>query len=126
MVGIKDTQLPEPVAAFISAVNAGNFEAIVDTFADTALVNDDLHEHRNREAIAEWAKRAIIGQRLSMAVQRIVRNNDHTVIEATVDGSYDKRGLPDPLVLSFYFSAHEGKVDQLLILRKEPALASAG
>jgi hypothetical protein len=36
--------------------------------------------------------------------------------------NYDKRGLPDPLVLAFYFSAHEDKIVQLIILRNEPEI----
>jgi hypothetical protein len=39
-----------------------------------------------------------------------------------VDGDYDKRGLPDPLVLAFYFSVHREKVVQLIILRNEPVI----
>jgi hypothetical protein len=35
------------------------------------------------------------------------------------NGDYDKRGLPDPLVLAFYFSAHEDKIVQLIIRRNE-------
>ena len=34
--------LPEPARAFVLAVNAGDREAIVDTFAERALVVDEL------------------------------------------------------------------------------------
>jgi len=37
-----------------------------------------------------------------------------------VDSDYDKCGLPDPLVLTFYFSAYQDKIVQLIILRNEP------
>jgi hypothetical protein len=47
-----------------------------------------------------------------------------TVIAATVCsavdssvGNYDKRGLPDPLVLAFYFTAQSDLIVQLIILR---------
>ena len=36
---------------------------------------------------------------------------------ANVDGNYDKRGLPDPLVLAFYFTAQSDLIVQLIILR---------
>jgi hypothetical protein len=116
--------LPEPVAAFVSAVNAGEVEAVVESFAGRALVNDELQEHWNREGITDWARRQVVAQRLSIDVRRIVRNGDHTAVTAEVDGSFDKRGLPDPLVLTFYFSTSGGKIVQLLIQRNEPALSS--
>jgi hypothetical protein len=36
-----------------------------------------------------------------------------------VDGLFDKRGLPDPLVLAFYFSSYDDKIVQLIILRNQ-------
>jgi hypothetical protein len=36
---------------------------------------------------------------------------------ANVDGNYDKRGLPDPLVLAFYFTIQSDLIVQLIILR---------
>ena len=118
------SSLPAPLATFVSAVNAGDVEAIVESFADRALVNDELQEHWDRDAIADWANRQVVAQRLSIDVCRIVRNGDHTAVTAKVDGSFDKRGLPDPLVLTFYFSTSGTKIVQLLIQRNEPALSS--
>ena len=118
------TRLPEPVAAFVSAVNARDVAAVVESFADGALVNDELQEHWGRQAVTEWASRQIVGLGLSIDVHRVVHNGDHTVVAGNVDGSFDKRGLPDPLVLTFYFSSSGGKLVQLLILRNEPALSS--
>ncbi len=40
-------------------------------------------------------------------------------VTANIDGNYDKRGLPDPLVLAFYFSAHGHQIVQLMILRNQ-------
>ncbi len=115
--------LPEPVATFVRALNGGDVAAVVESFAELALVNDELQEYWNRGAIGEWAA-GQVRQRFSIDVRRVVRNGDHTVVAAAVDGAFDKRGLPDPLVLTFYFSSHAGKLVQLLILRNEPALSS--
>jgi hypothetical protein len=116
--------LPEPARAFVLAVNAGDREAIVDTFAERALVVDELQEYWNRQAIADWVSRLVVAPRLSLDVRSAIYNGDHTVVRAAVDGDFDKRGLPEPLIVSFYFSAHEGKLMQLLILRNEPTLTS--
>jgi hypothetical protein len=115
--------LPDAVEMFVRALNDGDVAAVVGSFAEHALVNDELQEYWNRRAIGEWASGQVC-QRLSMGVRGVVRNGDHTVVTAAVDGTFDKRGLPNPLVLTFYFSCHAGKIVQLLILRNEPALPS--
>jgi hypothetical protein len=38
-------------------------------------------------------------------------------VTANVDGDYDKRGLPDPLVLAFYVTPRDDQIVQLIILR---------
>lgn len=113
--------LPESVAAFVTAVNCGDLAALVDAFAARALVNDQLHEYWDKPAIAEWAARDVIGQRLALRVRHAVINHAQTVVEAEVDGDFDRRGLPEPLVITFYFSSHADRLVQLVILRNERA-----
>ncbi len=40
-----------------------------------------------------------------------------TILTANVDGDYDKRGLPDPLALEFFFETVQARVVQLIVLR---------
>ncbi|MFZ6648599.1 hypothetical protein ACO0LO_22945 [Undibacterium sp. TJN25] len=108
---------PTAVAAFVGATNSGNLVQLLDTFADDALVNDQLCEYWGKPAIAEWAARDIIGDQLSMSVVKIVEHYGTTIVTANIDGNYDKRGLPEPLVLAFYFSTWGDKIVQLIILR---------
>ena len=114
-----EAELPQPVAAFIAAVNAGDLDALVATFAARAMVNDQLHEYWDEPGITAWARREIIGQRLCIQIRNAVRNHDQTVVEAAIDGMFDKRGLPDPLIVTFYFSTRHDHVVQLVILRNE-------
>ena len=65
----------------------------------------------------ELAERDIIGERLTITVTKIVNNHGNFVVTANVDGNFDKRGLPDPLVLAFYFTSHDELIVQLIILR---------
>ena len=44
--------LPAPVAAYIHATNACDLRALLTTFVDDALVNDQLQDYWGREAIA--------------------------------------------------------------------------
>jgi hypothetical protein len=113
------TELPEAVAAFVLAVNEGQHAALLKTFAEDALVNDQLTEHRGTAAISAWASSEVIGQALAMRVQRAVTHSEQSVVTAIVDGTFDKRGLPDPLVVTFYFSVRNNQVVQLIVLRNE-------
>ena len=59
----------------------------------------------------------IIGERLTMDMTEVVEHHGNFIVLANVDGNYDKRGLPDPLVLVFYFPPHGDQIVQLIILR---------
>jgi hypothetical protein len=109
--------LPPLVAAFVEATNSFDLERLVATFADDALVNDQLRDYWGKAAIRDWAERDIIGERLTIAVTRVVRHYDNFIVTADIDGDFDKRGLPDPLVLAFYFTPHNDLIVQLIILR---------
>ena len=113
------TDVPDVVAAFIRAVNGGQYEALLETFAERALVNDQLKEHWGRTAIAAWASSEVVGQGLTMRVTRAVTQYGQTAVTAILDGAFDKRGLPDPLVVTFYFSVYDDLLAQLIVLRNE-------
>jgi hypothetical protein len=108
---------PPLVAAFVEAINSFDLERLMVTFADDALVNDQLRDYWGKTAIRDWAERDIIGERLTIAVTKVVKHYDNFIATADIDGNFDKRGLPDPLVLAFYFTPHNDLIIQLIILR---------
>jgi hypothetical protein len=79
---------------------------------DDPLVNDIRREFWGRPAIKAWAEREIFGNNVSMEVLHA---------PAKFDGTYDKTGLPDPLVLTLYFTLREGRIARLIILHNKPA-----
>jgi hypothetical protein len=111
--------LPPLVAAYVKATNSFDLDGLLAAFADDALVNDQLRDYWGKSAIREWAARDIIGERLTMHVVKIVEHYGHFILTANIDGNYDKRGLPDPLVLTFYCSARGDQIVQLIILRNQ-------
>ena len=52
-----------------------------------------------------------------MNVTKVINHYGNYIATANVDGNYDKRGLPDPLVLAFYFTPQSDLIVQLIILR---------
>jgi len=110
-------QLPDPARSFIEASNAGDLQALLSTFADDALVNDQLFDHWGKVKISRWAKEEIVGQKLGIHVINVLKHYEEVIVTACVDGAFEKKGLPDPLVLAFYFSFSAEKIVQLIILR---------
>jgi hypothetical protein len=112
--------LPPLVAAFVEAANSFDLDRLMATFADDALVNDQLRDYWGKAAIRLWAERDIIGEGLTISVTTIARHYESFIVTANIDGNFDKRGLPDPLVLTFYFTPHADLIIQLIILRNWP------
>jgi hypothetical protein len=109
-------ELPTSVANFIWSINVADLESLMQTFHDGALVNDQLREFWGRVAIKKWAEAAIIGDQLSMYVVSAKTQHNNTAVNVIVDGTYDKRGLPDPLEISLYFSLDDNRISQLIML----------
>jgi hypothetical protein len=109
--------LPPLIATFVEATNNFDLERVMVAFADDALVNDQLRDYWGKAAIRDWAERDIIGERLTIAVTKVVRHYDNFIVTADVDGNFDKRGLPHPLALAFYFTPCNDLIVQLIILR---------
>jgi hypothetical protein len=114
--------LPPPVAAYIRATNLCDLDRLLETFVDDALVNDQLVDYWGKDEIAAWAAHDIIGERLTLKVVKTVQHYRQSIVTAHVDGLFDKRGLPNPLVLAFYFSSCGDKIAQLIILRNQSGI----
>jgi hypothetical protein len=56
-----------------------------------------------------------------MEVVRAVDRHGDVILTAKLDGTYDKTGLPDPLILTFYFTLRGDRIVTLIILHNKPA-----
>jgi hypothetical protein len=91
------------------------------TFAEDALVNDHRDEFIGSGAIRSWAQREIVDDKVTMEVTEATRRGDSAAVSAIVRGNFDKTGLPDPLVLTFYFSVSGERIVQLVIVLNKSA-----
>jgi len=112
--------LPAVIVDYINATNSFNADALAAVFTEGALVNDQQRDYWGRAEIKQWAAREIVGEKVTMYVTKVVYNHNNVVVTANVTGEYDKRGLPDPLELNFYFSSHNDRIAQLIILNNNP------
>ncbi|PYE25458.1 SnoaL-like protein [Paraburkholderia silvatlantica] len=108
--------LPDLIATHIAAHNRPDPDAFIATFAADALLNDAQREFVGHDAIRAWADKEIFGDHVTMQVEKAYRNHVNIVVHARVDGDFDKSNLPDPVILSYYFSVDAGKIAQLIIL----------
>lgn len=109
--------MPPVTKRFIDAVNHGNLLSLTQCFANDALVNDELVEHSGEERIRVWGEQHVINRKLALHPISCVTNRERAIVTAHLTGEFDARGLPDPLVLSLYFSLAGDKVSQLVILQ---------
>ena len=113
-------ETPHAVQRFVKAMNAFDLEAMLAEFHPDALVNDQLREFWGVDAIRRWATKEIVGDHVTLAVQDTRHNHGLVSLTGKGDGDYDKTGLPDPLVLTFYFALADEKFAQLIILTNKP------
>lgn len=94
-------------------------EGLVCCFAEDALVSDQLSEYSGKREIVDRAMRDIIAENLTLFVLREVTSYNNSNLTVEVDGDFDKRGLPEPLVLNFYVTIFDTKIVQLIMLRNQ-------
>ena len=114
-------KLPSAIAAYIQATNDHDSAAFLASFTDDALVNDIQREFWGKSAIGKWAEREIFEAKVTMEVVSAVDHYGDLIVTAKLDGNYDKTGLPDPLILTFYFTLRGDKITKLIILLNKPA-----
>jgi hypothetical protein len=114
--------LPKIVADHIAACNAHDIDAWMATFAPDAMLNDIQREFIGTDAIRGFAEKEIFGDKVTMAIVRAWDRHGDIIVHAKLDGTYSKTGLPDLLILSFYFSLRGDQITQLIILHNKTAV----
>jgi ketosteroid isomerase-like protein len=117
--------LPAPVAEYVRACNAFDTDALSAVFAEDALVNDIRREFRGRPGIRHWIEREIVGDKVTMDVRDVRHQHGTIIVDALMDGEYDKTGLPAELFLTHYFNIADGHVTLLIITHNNPTPAWA-
>jgi hypothetical protein len=103
------TDMPAIVAEHIAAVNAFDTDRLVNTFAADAYVNDNRREIWGVDAIRKFMDKELVGDHVTLEVREIVDHYGEIIVRAKYDGTYDKTNLPSELIMSSYFSIHNGK-----------------
>jgi len=86
--------------AYVRATNTHDASAFVALFADDAVVDDGGRFFLGREAIRAWSQSDIFDVNVTLEVLGVSDSNGSTTIFTKVDGTFDRTGLPDPVVIS--------------------------
>lgn len=111
----KDLNLSGPISSYLRAVNAGVKEDFRASFADDVVVVDVNRELRGLDAITAWAAADIFGAHVQFDVLEVTERRGRTIVRVKVDGTFDRTGLPDPLVMNHELTVTEGKIAELRI-----------
>ena len=114
------TELTGVVADHIAAVNAFDTDAIVATFANDAYVNDNRREFAGIGAIRRWVEKEIVGDKVTIDVREVIDHYGDTIVRGAYDGEFDKKNLPDEVILSNYFSIRDNKIVSLVVIFNQP------
>lgn len=110
------------VAEHVAAVNAGDLDAIVATFAEDAYINDARREFRGSAAIRRFIAKEIVGDHIEMDVREVLEHYGDTIVRAAYEGDFDRTNLPDgDVLLTNYFSVRDGKIVSLVTVNNRPA-----
>lgn len=107
------------IADHIAAVNSFDIDAIMDTFADNALVNDNHREFWGRDHIRAWIAKEMVGDHVTLEPVEVVNNAGMYAVRCKFDGDYDKTGLPDPLIMTNYIRVESDKIVTLFVIKNE-------
>lgn len=113
--------MPGPVRDYFQAMNRYDSAGMVAAFTTDGLVNDVQREFWGPQSIKRWTDKEIVGEKVIITkfVEAKTQHGDY-IVSAEFDGEYDKTGLPDPLVLTLYFSLDGDKITRLIILHNKP------
>jgi hypothetical protein len=112
--------LPKPIAEYIEASNTFDRDRMIAAFADDAMVNDARREFWGVDAIKRWSDKEIIGDKVTVDVKEVKEHYGEFIIDAVVDGNFDKSNLPDVIVLTHYFTVRDDKIVSLIIILNAP------
>ena len=110
------------VEEHIAAVNAGDLDAIVATFAVDAYINDARREFVGSEAIRRFIEKEIVGDNITMEVREVLEHYGDTIVRAAYEGDFDRSNLPDgDVILTNYFGVRDGKIISLVTVNNRLA-----
>jgi SnoaL-like domain len=113
---MKEIDLTGIVAEHIDAINTGDTDRAVATFAEDAYVNDNRRIFVGVDAIRRWVAKEVVGVKVAIEVREVLDHYGDTMLRVAYDGTFDRTNLPDDILMTNYFSVRDGKIVSLMII----------
>jgi SnoaL-like domain len=104
-------RLPEAVAFYVAAENAGDVESLSECFAPDATVRDERRTHKGLDAINAWRAETKRRYNHTVAPLEVAERDGKTVLKARLTGTFPG----SPVTLEFAFTLEEGRITLLEI-----------
>jgi hypothetical protein len=117
------TALPDVIAEQIAALNASDLDTAVATFADDAFVTTQF-EAQGIEAVRALLAKEFIDDHVTMDVREVIDHHGDFIVRTKYEGTYDKTNLPDPLIMTNYYSLRDDKIVTLAVIFTPPTVTS--
>ncbi|WP_103332760.1 nuclear transport factor 2 family protein [Pseudotabrizicola formosa] len=104
-------QLPRPIHTYFTALSPQEGDTFVTAFTPDAVVHDEGHSHRGRQAIREWWLASKAKYRHQAEPLDMAETAGKTVVRATVTGDFPG----SPAVLTFTFGLSGDHISDLEI-----------
>lgn len=108
-------QIPTVIRKYIDASNMPDPVAFVNCFSEDAVVLDEGKKRIGQQEIKKWSDQYHFGANVTLEPRAVKENEDTVVVTFKLDGTYDKTGLPDPLLLEYHFSITNDQIVSLSI-----------
>ena len=105
------TPLPQPIAAYMQAINARDTAALLACFTADAVVTDEGQEYHGAAQIREWREQTEAQYHYTVAFTDVREAGNETVVTAQVAGTF----AGSPIQLPYHFTLTGDKITALHI-----------
>lgn len=105
------SQLPAPIATYLTSFNEHAVHAMLAPFAETATVKDEGQERTGVAAIREWMEETTRKYSPTVKVVEVAETDGKTVVTGRVSGTFPG----SPVDLRYVFTLAQGKIARLEI-----------
>jgi hypothetical protein len=103
--------LPAPIAIYIAAENRGDTEALIQCFAEHAVVRDEGRTIAGLAAIKQWKAETKKKYQHTIEPLALVQRDDQTIVTNRLTGNFPG----SPIELQFIFGLDGNKIASLEI-----------
>ena len=103
--------VPEPVAAYLTAEEAKDAEALSRCFTEDGIVHDEGRDYRGRDAIRQWKREVDAKYRYVLQAVNAQSQGDMVTVRARLSGEFPG----SPVELDHIFKVSNDKIVSLTI-----------